>query len=350
MEAALKGSGEIGFTIISITFSLVAVFLPVLFMGGIVGRLFREFAVTISVAILLSGFISLTLTPMLCSRWLKPHKGAAGDSDGHDKESALAQRLEAGFDAIHRLYERSLDWVLRHQRLTLISVLASLLATILAFNAMPKGFFPLEDTGFVFAITEAAQDISYDAMVEKQKQAAAIIGQDPAVQNVFFAFGGGRGALNSGRIFFGLTPPGERPPAGAVIQRLRSQLSQVQGLNVFMQPIQNIQIGGRLSQGVVPIHPAGQRFAGAVQQGRSIAGGDGQNTWVFGCQHRFAAEKPGSPPGGGSAKGGQPGSKLSRYSPGAVRRLWHGAGRDALHAIQRLSGGVGNKGRRPTNA
>lgn len=248
MEAALKGSGEIGFTIISITFSLVAVFLPVLFMGGIVGRLFREFAVTISVAILLSGFISLTLTPMLCSRWLKPHKGAAGDSDGHDKESALAQRLEAGFDAIHRLYERSLDWVLRHQRLTLISVLASLLATILAFNAMPKGFFPLEDTGFVFAITEAAQDISYDAMVEKQKQAAAIIGQDPAVQNVFFALGGGRGALNSGRIFFGLTPRGERPPAGAVIQRLRSQLSQVQGLNVFMQPIQNIQIGGRLSK------------------------------------------------------------------------------------------------------
>ncbi len=248
MEAALKGSGEIGFTIVSITFSLVAVFLPVLFMGGIVGRLFREFAVTISVAILLSGFISLTLTPMLCSRWLKPHKKAAGNSDGHDKESALAQRLEAGFDAIHRLYERSLDWVLRHQRLTLISVLASLLATILAFNAMPKGFFPLEDTGFVFAITEAAQDISYDAMVEKQKQAAAIIGQDPAVQNVFFALGGGRGALNSGRIFFGLTPRGERPPAGAVIQRLRSQLSQVQGLNVFMQPIQNIQIGGRLSK------------------------------------------------------------------------------------------------------
>ncbi|MFN8818904.1 MAG: efflux RND transporter permease subunit, partial [Holosporaceae bacterium] len=248
MEAAIKGSGEIGFTIVSITFSLVAVFLPVLFMGGIVGRLFREFAVTISVAILLSGFISLTLTPMLCSRWLKPHKKAAGNSDGHDKESALAQRLEAGFNWLHRLYERSLDWVLRHQRLTLISVLASLLATILAFNAMPKGFFPLEDTGFVFAITEAAQDISYDAMVEKQKQAAAIIAQDPAVQNVFFALGGGRGALNSGRIFFGLTPRGERPPAGAVIQRLRSQLAQVQGLNVFMQPIQNIQIGGRLSK------------------------------------------------------------------------------------------------------
>ncbi|MBM3602855.1 MAG: efflux RND transporter permease subunit, partial [Alphaproteobacteria bacterium] len=248
MQAALKGSGEIGFTIVSITLSLVVVFLPVLFMGGIVGRLFREFAVTISVAILLSGFISLTLTPMLCSRWLKPHKGAAGNSDGHDKESALAQRLEAGFAAIHRLYERSLDWVLRHQRLTLLSVLASLLATILAFNAMPKGFFPLEDTGFVFAITEAAQDISYDAMVEKQKQAAAIIAKDPAVENVFFALGGGRGSLNSGRIFFGLTPRGERPPAGAVIQRLRGQLAQVQGLNVFMQPIQNIQIGGRLSK------------------------------------------------------------------------------------------------------
>jgi HAE1 family hydrophobic/amphiphilic exporter-1 len=113
---------------------------------------------------------------------------------------------------------------------------------------MPKGFFPLEDTGFVFAITEASQDISYDAMVEKQKQAAAIIAQDPAVENVFFALGGGRGALNSGRIFFGLTPHGDRPPAGAIIQRLRGQLAQVQGLNVFMQPIQNIQIGGRLSK------------------------------------------------------------------------------------------------------
>jgi HAE1 family hydrophobic/amphiphilic exporter-1 len=252
MEAAIKGSGEIGFTIISITFSLVAVFLPVLFMGGIVGRLFREFAVTISVAILLSGFISLTLTPMLCSRWLKPHKkaavGAADAEDSHEQESALGQRLEAGFNWLHRLYERSLDWVLRHQRLTLISVLASLFATILAFNAMPKGFFPLEDTGFVFAITEASQDISYDAMVEKQKQAAAIIAQDPAVENVFFALGGGRGALNSGRIFFGLTPHGDRPPAGAIIQRLRGQLAQVQGLNVFMQPIQNIQIGGRLSK------------------------------------------------------------------------------------------------------
>ena len=240
-DAAIKGSREVGFTIVSMTISLVAVFIPVLFMGGIVGRLFSEFAVTISIAILVSGFVSLTLTPMLCSRWLKPTR--------HDKEeSPFAQKLEKAFDKMLGLYERTLKVVLIHRRLTLWLTILSFFVTLYAFSAMPKSFFPLEDTGFVFASTEAAQDISYEAMVEKQRQAAAIIKADPAVESVFYAIGGNRGALNSGRIFFGLKPHSERPSALKVIDRLRGKLSQLQGINVFMQPLQNIQIGGRPSK------------------------------------------------------------------------------------------------------
>ncbi|NBX03824.1 MAG: efflux RND transporter permease subunit [Alphaproteobacteria bacterium] len=240
-DAAIKGSREVGFTIVSMTVSLVAVFIPVLFMGGIVGRLFSEFAVTISVAILVSGFVSLTLTPMLCSRWLKP-------VSHNDIESGWSKKLERMFESLLGVYTRSLQATLRHPRVMLFVTLATLVASVFAFVSAPKGFFPLEDTGFVFASTEAAQDISYEAMVEKQKQAAEIIRADPAVKNVFYAVGGGRGALNSGRIFFGLTPRSERPPAGAIITRLREKLSRLQGINVFMQPVQNIQIGGRLSK------------------------------------------------------------------------------------------------------
>lgn len=240
-EAAIKGSREIGFTIISITLSLVAVFIPVLFMGGIVGRLFHEFAVTISFAILVSGFVSLTLTPMLCSRWLKP-------VSEEKEESELARKLEHAFNVMLAYYERTLAVVMHHRFATLMVTLASLVASIMAYAYAPKGFFPLEDNGFIFASTEAAQDISYESMLEKQKQAAEIIRSDPSVKNVFYAIGGGRGALNSGRIFFGLVPPSERPHASEIIQRLRKKLTVVQGLNVFMQPVQNIQIGGRLSK------------------------------------------------------------------------------------------------------
>ncbi len=240
-EAAIKGSKEIGFTIISITLSLVAVFIPVLFMGGVVGRLFHEFAVTISIAIMVSGFVSLTLTPMLCSRWLKPVQH-------HAQEPEYARKLEKGFSAMLGLYERTLKVVLRHRFITLLVTIASVFVTVFAFAVTPKGFFPLEDTGFVFASTEAAQDISYEAMLEKQKRAAEIVRADPSVQTVFYAIGGGRGSLNSGRIFFGLKPHGERPHANEVIQGLRKKLSAIEGFSVFMQPVQNLQIGGRLSK------------------------------------------------------------------------------------------------------
>lgn len=235
-EAALQGAREIGFTIISITFSLVAVFIPVLFMGGIVGRLFQEFAVTISIAILASGLVALTLTPMLCSRILK--EGA------HAPKGRFSQKMEAWFDAVLRQYDRSLKWVLGRQFLTLMFTLALVVATAIAFVVAPKGFFPTEDTGFISVSTEGAQDISYDAMLVKQTEAVKLILQNPHVDRIFSAVGGGGGgSLNSGRMNIALKD-GDRPGVAAIIQSLRREV-QVTGLKVYFQPIQNIQIGGR---------------------------------------------------------------------------------------------------------
>ena len=239
-DAAIKGSKEVGFTIISITFSLVAVFIPVLFMGGIVGRIFFEFAVTISVAILISGFIALTLTPMLCSKFLKnPHEL---------KPKPYEVWLDKKFVQFQQLYRGSLEVVLRHQKVMLLVTAASIGLSVYLFMVVPKGFFPLEDTGFIFAQTEAAQDVSYAAMLEKQKRVAAIVKANPFVNDVFFALGGGRGSYNSGRLFFGLKERGARPPAAEIIQQLRKAVAAVEGIKVFMQPVQNFSISGRLSK------------------------------------------------------------------------------------------------------
>ncbi|MDB5491405.1 MAG: mdtC 3 [Micavibrio sp.] len=229
LDAAFKGSKEIGFTIISMTVSLIAVFIPVLFMGGIVGRLFREFAVTISIAIMFSGLISLTLTPMLCGRFLKGEAGHSG-------------RI---FNWVQDLYVSSLAVVLRFRLVTLIATFVVLGVSVWLFVISPKGFFPQEDTGFIQISTEAAQDISYDAMLIKQKAAADIIKADPAIFNVFSALGGGRGTLNSGRMFVGLKPKNERAPMSDVVQGLRKKLAKIEGMKVYMQPVQNIQIGGQ---------------------------------------------------------------------------------------------------------
>ena len=242
-DAALKGSREIGFTIMSITLSLVAVFIPVLFMGGIVGRLFHEFAVTISIAILVSGFVSLTLTPMLCSRWLKAKEHG-------QQEAPWAQRLEGYFQKMLSAYERTLRIVLKHQKIMLGVTIGSLLLTLYIFTVVPKGFIPLEDNGFMRVTVYAAQDISFDAMVEQQKQAAAIIASDPAVQNVFYAVGGGRDSLNSGRLFFSLAPKSERSTIDQVKQRISKKLNVLSNVKVYMQPLQNIEIGGRSAKGL----------------------------------------------------------------------------------------------------
>src|SRR5215472_9516916 len=241
-KAAVEGAREIGFTIVSMTVSLAAVFIPVLFMGGIIGRLLHEFAVTIGVAILVSGFVSLTLTPMLCSRFLKP-----GSQQRH---GYLYKKSEAVFDGMLRSYQWSLKKVMAHPFATLMLSFVVLGATAWLFMAIPKGFLPSEDQGSIFAFTEGIQGISFDDMVRHQKEAAQVIGSSPYVVNYMSTIGGGgvNAALNSGRIFARLTPRNQRPHVDQIIQELRPQLMQIPGINVFLQNLPPIRIGGQLTK------------------------------------------------------------------------------------------------------
>ncbi len=242
-EAALKGAREIGFTILSITFSLIAVFIPVLLMGGIVGRVFREFAVTISVAILVSGFVSLTLTPMLCARVLKAH-------DPNHRPNVVLRGFERMFAAWLRAYEWSLDKVLAWKSVMLLVTLATLAGTVWLYTIVPKGFFPQEDTGFLVGTTESATDTSFEAMSVRHRALAAILQADPAVDFVNSTVGvtGIIATNNNGRLFIGLKPAKERDPAPVVIARLRQKALQVPGIQAFFQSIQNLNIGGRPSK------------------------------------------------------------------------------------------------------
>jgi len=244
MEAAFKGSKEIGFTIISITLSLVAVFIPVLFMGGVVGRVFHEFAMTISMTILISGIVSLTLTPMLCSRVLRPLKHGA-------QQNIVLRVSEAAFEAMLRGYETTLKWVVGHRRSVLLFTFGTLAASVYLYQIVPKGFFPIEDTGFIFGSTEAGQDTSFEAMIERQKAVADVIQKDPDVETVTSTAGALLSSpfLNSGRVFIALKPHDQRKSdVREVIQRLRRATARVPGIKVFFQPVQNIQLGGRLSK------------------------------------------------------------------------------------------------------
>ena len=242
-EAALKGAREIGFTIVSITFSLIAVFIPVLLMGGIVGRVFREFAVTVAVAIIVSGFVSLTLTPMLCARVLKAH-------DEHARPNIVLRIFETMFNQWHRAYEWTLDKVLAAKSVMLIVTFATIGLTVYLYYVVPKGFFPPEDTGFLSGVSEAATDTSFDAMVERQAKLDAIIRADPAVEflNTTVGAGGPNPTANYGRMFIGLKPKAERDPAQVIIGRLRQKTSQVPGMQTFFQSIQNLNVGGRISK------------------------------------------------------------------------------------------------------
>ena len=244
-EAVLDGSREIAFTIISMTISLAAVFLPVLFMGGIVGRLFHEFAVTICASILISGLVSLTLTPMLCNLILSGH----GPSE--ERHGRLFLLFERGFEGLRGFYARTLDLTIRHHRLTMLASFLILGLTVVLFRAIPKGFLPSEDTGRLMATTEAEQGVPFATMVERQKALAAIAAQDPAVEGYMSVVGGGgpnRGG-NSGRLMLDLKPMGEREPADKVLQRLRGNLSQVPGIRAFVSNPPSIRIGGRSSKG-----------------------------------------------------------------------------------------------------
>jgi HAE1 family hydrophobic/amphiphilic exporter-1 len=242
-EAALKGAREIGFTIISITFSLIAVFIPVLLMGGIVGRVFREFAVTISAAILVSGFVSLTLTPMLCARMLKGHTP-------EKRENIVLRAFGTMFNGWLKAYAWTLDKVIAYKFVTLLVTFATVIGTIWLYYVVPKGFFPPEDTGFLIGVTEGPTDTSFEAMAARQNRVVEIIRADPAVDyvNSTVGAGGPNPTTNYGRIFIGLKPKREREPASVVIQRLRQKTAAVPGIQTFFQLIQNINIGGRISK------------------------------------------------------------------------------------------------------
>jgi HAE1 family hydrophobic/amphiphilic exporter-1 len=244
-EAALKGSREIGFTIISITFSLIAVFIPVLLMGGMVGRVFREFAVTIAVAIVVSGFVSLTLTPMLCARVLK---GEGSEHGG--RQNLVLRAFEKAFELMLGGYQRTLDLVLRHKPVMLVVTLATFVGTIWLYVVVPKGFFPTEDTGYIIGITEGNTDISFPAMAALQRKVADIVRRDPAVDYINSTVGaGGPNTLpNSGRMLVALKPREERDKLATVLDRLRREANVVPGIQIFFQPIQNINLGGRLNK------------------------------------------------------------------------------------------------------
>jgi multidrug efflux pump len=243
MQAALKGAEQIGFTIISLTVSLIAVLIPLLFMGGVVGRLFREFAVTLAVTIVLSAVVSLTLTPMMCSRILR--------HDPEAQKGRFYQASERVFERMIAFYGRTLKWVLGYQTITMLVAAATLALTIILYIMIPKGFFPVQDTGVIQGISQAPESISFQAMAEKQQQLAHIILQDPAVESLssFIGADGTNTTLNSGRISINLKPLDQRDlNASDVIRRLQSNLNSVEGITLYMQPVQNLTVDDRVSR------------------------------------------------------------------------------------------------------
>jgi HAE1 family hydrophobic/amphiphilic exporter-1 len=268
-QAALRGSREVGFTILSISSSLIAVFIPIFFMPGVIGLLFHEFAVIVSLAIVASAFVSLTLVPMLASRFL---------SDEHHKKrpGAIVRLFERGFEALLAGYSRSLDVALRHRGFVLGVALLTFVATAYLFVTIPKGFFPEEDIGQIRASTEAAEDTSFPEMVRLQDRAAAVVRDDPNVLAVS-SFNGGGGSQNTGRMFILLKPRGDRQPMRRVVEGLRRKLREVAGIAVFMQPIQNLQLGGR---------PSKAQFQYILQ---SVQAGE-LNGWALKLQDKMRAD------------------------------------------------------------
>ncbi|CAN5321263.1 efflux RND transporter permease subunit [soil metagenome] len=268
-QAALRGSREVGFTIISISTSLVAVFIPIFFMPGVIGLLFHEFAVIVTLAIVVSAFVSLTLVPMLASRFLT--------DDAHKKRpGALVRLFERGFNALLAGYTRSLDMGLRHRGFVLAVAGVTVLLTGYLFATMPKGFFPEEDIGQISVSTEAAEDTSFPAMVALQERVANVLRADPNVSSVN-SFNGGGGAQNTGRMFLNLKPRGERENMKQVLEGMRKSLRNVAGITVFLRPVQNLQLGGRQSK---------SQYQYILQ---SVAAGE-LNSWATKLQEKMRAD------------------------------------------------------------
>ncbi len=243
MEAALKGAKQIGFTILSLTVSLIAVLIPLLFMGDVVGRLFREFAITLGVTILISAVVSLTLTPMMCARILKHVP--------EEKQGTFYHASQLYFDRVIAAYGRTLQWVLKRQTATLIVAVSTLVLTVLLYIVVPKGFFPIQDAGAIQGMSEAPQSISFTAMAERQRALARVILKDPAVESLssFIGVDGTNTTLNSGRILINLKPLDERDASAIeVIRRLQPELSKVEGIELYMQPVQDLTVDARVSR------------------------------------------------------------------------------------------------------
>jgi hydrophobic/amphiphilic exporter-1 (mainly G- bacteria), HAE1 family len=240
LEATLKGASEIGFTILSISISLVAVFIPLLLMGGIVGRLFREFAVTVTMTIAVSAFVALTLSPTMCALFLRNEKDV--------KHGRFYRTVEAGFDRLLAGYTRGLDYVLRHQRATLVTFVITVALTVVLYIVIPKGFFPQQDTGIIQGQSDAPQDISFAEMVRRQHSLTDIVDKDPDVQSWSTSVGGSR-SVNNGFVFIGLKPRGERKAtADQIITRMRREFAKVPGATVFLQATQDLNVGGRAAR------------------------------------------------------------------------------------------------------
>ena len=243
MDAALKGARQIGFTVISLSVSLIAVFIPLLFMTGIVGRLFREFAITLSIAVAVSAVVSLTLTPMMCARLLKSEKG--------EKHGRFYRWTETMFDRLLAWYDGGLKWVLRHLLLTLMVAVGTIFATFWLYFIIPKGLLPQQDTGLILGVTDSAQSISFKAMLEKQRRVSEIVSRDPDVTNVASIIGTGpvNATVNTGRLYITLKPRDERhASASAIIDRLRIATRDLEGISLFMQAVQDVQIDSRVSR------------------------------------------------------------------------------------------------------
>jgi hydrophobe/amphiphile efflux-1 (HAE1) family protein len=240
MEATLKGAGEISFTILSISISLIAVFIPLLLMGGIIGRLFREFAITMTTTIVVSAFVALTLSPTMCALFLRDEK--------HAKHGKAYMVIERAFDKMLAGYTRGLDFVLDHKRATLLTFIITVAATVLLYIYIPKGFFPQQDTGIISGLTDAPQDISFDEMVRRQHIVTDVISKDPDIASYGTGIGGGR-PINNGFVVIGLKPRNERKSdADQIITRLRPQLAKVPGIQLFVQAAQDLNVGGRTSR------------------------------------------------------------------------------------------------------
>ena len=316
MDAAIKGSSEIGFTIVSISCSLIAVFIPLLLMGGIVGRLFREFAITTSATVVVSAFVSLTLTPMLCSRFL----GRAPKTHGR-----LYRIVEAGFDAMNEFYRRTLEIALRFRFITLMVFFITMAISAALFVFIPKGFFPVEDTGIIIGTSEGAQDASFFQMVGLQRKLNEIIGKDPAVAAYGSQVGAGTAGQqgNDGRFYISLKPWNQRPGDDVmkVIARLGQKARAVSGISLYMQPAQDINVGGRLSRTMYQYTLEDAGCGGTQQLGAEDAGQDQGAADAARRRHRPADRR-------------YHGDADHRPRRGAAPR--HSAGADRHNSLRRL--------------